>query len=457
MEVNINEEKFIDKFRRVALPIAIQSLIAASLNFVDTLLVGHLGEAQLAAVGFSTQFAFIFWMIIFGFTGGTMTYMAQFFGKNDMVNIRRVTGIAVTVSFLIGLGFFCACFFAPEKVLGIYTNIPEVIEMGIPFIQLISFIYLTWCLSMPLMSALKATQQTVLPMRIGIIVFSTNTILCLLLINGYFGAPKMGIMGAAIATVASRCLELTLYLIVIFGRKNVIMGPVKQFFSWSRGLFLRVIQNAWPTTANEMFWAVGTSMYIAAYGRMGVTEAASVQAGNTIFSLFSLACFAIGDAMLILCGEKLGQGKLQEAFDLGKRILRISVIVGAAAGGLLVATSWIIVKAFRFSELGTYYTTVILIVYGCILFVKIHNGSIVTGALRAGGDTRIAMFYDIGTVWFIGVPLAFTGALLLHLPIYLVVAIVQTEEIVKFFLLRRRFNSKIWVKDLVENIPIQEK
>jgi Na+-driven multidrug efflux pump len=114
MEVNIGEEKFIDKFRRVALPIAIQSLIAASLNFVDTLLVGRLGEAQIAAVGFSTQFAFIFWMILFGFTGGTMTYISQFFGKNDMVNIRRVTGIAVTISFLIGVGFFFVCVFMPE-------------------------------------------------------------------------------------------------------------------------------------------------------------------------------------------------------------------------------------------------------------------------------------------------------------------------------------------------------
>jgi Na+-driven multidrug efflux pump len=302
------------------------------------------------------------------------------------------------------------------------------------------------------MAALKATQQTVIPLKIGIIVFSTNTILCILLINGYFGAPKMGILGAATATVISRCLELALYIIVIFGRKNILAGPVKHFLSWSRDLFVRVIKNSWPTAANEMFWAVGTSMYIAAYGRMGVTEAASVQAGNTIFNLFSLACFAVGDAMLILCGEKLGQGKLKEAFDLGRRILRIAVIIGAVAGGILIGTSWIIVKAFNFSELGTYFTTMILIVYGCTLFVKIHNASIVVGALRAGGDTRAAMFYDIGTVWFIGVPLAFIGALVFRLPVYLVVAVVQLEEIVKFFLLRKRFFSKIWVKDLVEKI-----
>ena len=452
MQTNLNEEKLSKKLVRVALPISLQSLLAASLNFVDTLMVGRLGEAEIAAVGFSVQFTFIFWMVLFGFTGGTITYMAQFFGKGDIVSIRRVTGIAVAVSFITGVAFFCVSFFAPEAVLRIYTNIPEVIEMGIPFVRLIAFIFLTWSVVVPLTAALKATQQTDVPLKISIVVFSLNTLLCILLINGYLGFPRMGIMGAAAATVISRGVELVIYLIVIFGRKNLIAGPIKQFFSWSRELFSRVIANSIPTTANEALWAAGISMYIAAYGRMGITEAASVQAANTIFSLFSLACFAMGDAMLILCGEKLGQGKTEEAFDLGKKILKVAVILGASAGGLLIVLSGSIASLFNFTEQGLYFLDVILVVYGIVLFVKIHNGSIVTGALRSGGDTRAAMFADIGTVWGIGVPLAFIGALALQIPVYWVVALVQTEEVVKFFILRWRFNSKIWVKNLVRDL-----
>ena len=171
-----------------------------------------------------------------------------------------------------------------------------------------------------------------------------------------------------------------------------------------------------------------------------------------IFNLFSLACFAIGDAMLILCGEKLGQGKTNEAFDLARRILKVAVIIGAVAGGLLIVTSSFIVKAFRFTEQGWYFTTIILVIYGMIMLFKIHNASIVTGALRSGGDTRFALFVDIGSVWIIGVPLAFIGALVLQIPVYWVVALVQIEEIVKFFILRRRFFSKIWVRNLVRNL-----
>jgi len=452
MQPRLNEEKLSKILLRVAGPISLQSLIAASLNFVDTLLVGRLGETEIAAVGFSVQFTFIFWMVLFGFTGGTITYMAQFFGKGDLVSIRRVTGIAVTVSFAVGVVFFCVSFFAPAAVLGIYTNIPEVIEMGIPFVRLLAFIFLTWSVVVPLTAALKATQQTQIPLKISIIVFSLNTILCVLLINGYLGAPRLGIMGAATATVVSRLVELVIYLIVIFGRKNIIAGPIKQFFSWSRLLFSRVIANSIPTTANEAFWALGVSMYVAAYGRMGVTEAASVQAANTIFNLFSLACFAVGDAMLILCGEKLGQGKTEEAFSLARRILKVAVSIGLVAGGLLVAASSFIVKAFRFSEQGWHFMTIILVVYGIAMVFKIHNATIITGALRSGGDTRFALFIDIGSVWLIGVPLAFIGALVFQIPVYWVVALVQTEEIAKFFVLRWRFFSKIWVRNLVRNL-----
>ncbi|GHU63749.1 MATE family efflux transporter [Clostridia bacterium] len=446
------EEKLSKKLIRVALPIAAQSLIAASLSLVDNLMVGHLGEEALAAVGLSTQVTFIFWMVLFGFCGGAITYMSQFFGKGDLGSIRRVTGITITICFGIGLVFWAVCFFAPANVMSIFTNIPVVIEMGAPFVRRIAFIFPTWAIVVPLTSALKATQQTSVPLKISIAVFSSNTVLCILLINGYLGFPKMGILGAATATVASRCLELVLYLVVIFGRKNILAGPLREFFTWTKLLFGRVLANSIPTMLNEALWGVGISMYNAAYGRVGVTEFAAVQAGNTIFNIFSLTCFAIGDAMLILCGEKLGRGETEEAFSMAKRILKIALIFGAALGAILIGTSQFVVRLFNFTEQGAHYATLILIVYGITLFVKVHNATVVVGALRSGGDTRAGLFIDLGSVWCIGVPMAFLGVFVFHFPVYWVVALVQLDEIVKFFVMRWRFLSRKWVRDLVKDI-----
>jgi len=317
---------------------------------------------------------------------------------------------------------------------------------------LMAFVFLTWSIVVPLTASLRATQQTDIPLKISIVVFSTNTALCVILINGFLGAPKMGIMGAATATVASRCLELVLYLIVIFARKNAVAGPLRDFFGWTRTLVQRVLANSVPTMANETLWAAGTALYSAAYGRMGVTEFAAVQAGNTIFNIFSLACYAVGDAMLILCGELLGRGEKEKAYVTASRILKIGMLIAGIAGAVLIVTSQFLIKLFNFTDLGAHYAVLILAVYGVMLFIKIHNGAIVVGALRAGGDTRVGLLIDTGTVWFIGVPLAFFGALALDVPIYIVVLMVQMEEVIKFFIMRWRFRSRVWLKDLVEDL-----
>lgn len=436
----------------VALPIAAQNLISASLTLVDTLMVGSLGETELATVGLATQIFFIFWMILFGFTGGTITYMAQFWGKRDMVNIRRVVGIAVTVCFGVGLVFFFGCVIFPEKVLGIFTNIPEVLAMGKNWVRLGAVIFLPWSIVVPLSASLKATQQTSIPLKISIVVFSTNTILGIILIFGFLGAPQMGIMGACTATVVSRILEFLLYIYVVFARKNIVSGPLGEFFSWNKALFRRVIANAIPTTINEAMWGLGTSMYNAAYGRMGVTAFAAIQAGNSIQNIFALACFSIGDAMLILVGEKLGAGELENAKKTAAKILKFATIIGICAGLLLFLSSRFIVRLFDLTGTGVHYAILILIIFSIFMPFKIFNSTIITGVLRAGGDTKFAMLSETAIVWLIGVPIAFIGALYLQLPIYLVVLMVQIEEFTKFFVMTYRYRSLKWLKNLVSNI-----
>ncbi|MDR2458444.1 MAG: MATE family efflux transporter, partial [Clostridiales Family XIII bacterium] len=430
-------------------PISAQGLVSSSLQFVDNLIVGRLGETALATLGLSSQMFFIFYMILYGFTGGTVTYMSQFFGARDIVNVKRVIGITEAIAMSVGILFFIATAFFPRYVLHIFTNISVIHEIGEPFIRLASLIFLTWAIVMPLQAALRATQQTAIPFKISIIVFSTNTFLGIVLVYGFFGFPRCGIMGACYGILISRLLELSLYIIVIFGKKNLIAGKIKEYFSWEKELFKKVISNAIPTTVNELLWGAGFSMYNAAYGRISVTAFAAAQAGTTIMNIIAMACFAIGDATLILVGEKLGEGKKNEAYKMASRILKMTIVVGLIAGGLLALTSKPIISLFDFTPLGESYTFKIMMILSVTLAVKIFNAAIITGVLRAGGDTKFAMFTEAGVVWGIGVPIAFITSLYFHFPIHLAVLCVQLEEITKFFIVFHRFRSRKWVNTLV--------
>ena len=179
--------------------------------------------------------------------------------------------------------------------------------------------------------------------------------------------------------------------------------------------------------------------YNAAYGRMGVTEFAAVQASNTLNTLFILAIFSLGDALLILVGQRIGMGQMDYAFALAKRLLRIGIYVGVVSGGLLILTSQFIIRLFSFTPAGQLYALLIICVYGCFMPLKVYSGLNIVGTLRCGGDTKFAMCAEVGGVWLIGVPLVFLGALYLKFPVYFVVLMAQTEEIVKLILCRWAF------------------
>lgn len=449
---NLNDEKLSRGLIRVALPIAGQSLIGSCLGLVDNLMVGSLGETELASVGLGSQIFFIYWMLVFGFVSGTATYMAQFYGKRDFGNIKHVLGIAVTITFTAGIIFFMACMFIPGQILSIFTNMDAVKELGADYIRIGAPCYLFIALSVPLSASLKTTQQIKLPLIASVTAFLTNTFLNYVFIFGNLGAPRMEVSGAAFSTVISRFVEFSIMFLVVFAGRNKLAGKFREYFFWKKDLFIKVIKNSIPTTINETAWGAGVAMYNAAYGRIGVTAFAAIQASGTIQNIFILACFSLGDAMLILVGERLGKGELEKGYEMAKGILKTGVVVGMIAGLTLAASSGFIVGLFDFTPLGIKYTTIIIMIYSIVLFIKVYNAAIITGALRAGGDTRFAMFAETGCVWLIGVPMAFIGALVLKLPVYYVVLLVQTEEFVKLFITTYRFKSRKWVRNLVKHI-----
>jgi putative MATE family efflux protein len=450
--ITIENKYLYKKLAVIALPIALQSLISSSLNLIDNLMVGSLGETELAAVGIATQLYFIHWMVMFGFTSGASTFMAQFWGAKDIRNIRKTVGFAITVCFSFSLVFFIAAAFFPRHVMMLFTNIPEIIEMGTGYVRMSAVAFLTVSFTVPFTAALRTTQQTKLPLYISIVVFSTNTLLNYAFIFGHFGAPKLGIVGAALATVIARCLEFTLVIIMIFARKNIIAGPFCEFFGWKKEFIVKIVNNAVPTTVNEAMWGLGTAMYAAAYARVGVTEYAAVQCSNVINNLFIMAAFSIGDATLILVGQKLGEGKVEFAYALGKKLLQVGTGIGVIFGVALIACANPLISCFDLTPLGQKYAFYIILVYGSFMWMALFNGICITGILRCGGDTRFAMLSEVLCVWMIGVPMAFLSTMLLHLPIYIAVLLVKTEEIFKFIIMMKRFLTKKWAKNMIHDI-----
>ncbi|MBQ1391035.1 MAG: MATE family efflux transporter [Firmicutes bacterium] len=450
--VTLNKRELNKKLLKIALPISVQGVVSATLTMVDTFMVGMLGETEVAAVGVASQMFMIHFMIAFGLCGGTATFVAQFYGTGDKPNIRKSIGFVITVLMGIGILFFTAVMLYGRQILGFYSHDPAVVDLSYRYIRVCAVAFLMIAIAQPMSMGTKTTQQTRVPMVTSWAVFTINIIVNYVLIFGKFGFPKLGVIGAAIGTVAARACEMSVYLIFVASRRNYFRGSLRSYFGWSREFVMRVIRNAAPTTSNEFLWGLGQTMYVAAFNRIGTTQFAAYEAASAIANIFSFAAFSVGDATLIMVGQKLGEGKKEEAWEISKHLIKVGVIVGAIAGGLIILTARPMSQIFRLTDLGKHYVFWLLVVLGLSNPLSQYNGMQITGNLRGGGDTRFAMIAESSCVWLVAVPMAFLAAVPLHLSIVWAYVLTRMEDVVKFFILTWRWLSKKWLNNVISGL-----
>ena len=446
------DKNFYKKLIGIALPIALQSLISSSLTLLDNLMVSKLGELALTSVGLATQSFSLQWMMIFGFCSGCSTFFTQFWGVRDLKNIRKTVGVALMTCFSVSFVLFLIGLLCPVSVLRLFTNSEEAAVLGAKYLRIASVNFLLISLTQPLATSLRATQQTRIPMYISIAAFVTDALFNYLLIFGKLGFPQLGVAGAAIATVLARVLELTLTVIVIFKGNNIIKGKIREFFDFDRNFVRHIYANAVITTVNETLWCGAIVCQNAAYGHLGVTAYAAVQASTTVMDLFQMACFSVGDASLILIGEQLGQNKIEEGRKISARLLKVGWGLSVFMSTLLIIFNRPIISLFSLSELGVHYANKIIVIRALLFPLQLQNGLLVSGIFRAGGGAKFAAISEILIMWIYTVPAAFVGALVFQLPIYRVVLLVQLESVVKGVILLKYYFSGKWLKNMISGL-----
>ncbi len=451
-ESYLKDKTFYKIMLGIAVPITMQNLISTSLNMVDTIMIGKLGESELAAVGLGNQVFFLFILIAFGINSGSSIYIAQFWGKKDIPSIRKVLGLSLILGGILGLFFTVGAFFFPDFILKIFTEDMEVVALGSKYLKTVSLSYIVTMISFAYGFASRSVGQAKLPMYISAISLGVNTLLNYLLIFGNFGFPMMGVTGAALATVISRTLEMTLLLSVIYKNGEVLAAKLYEMLDLSKPFVKRFLNTTVPVILNEGAWSLGTVMYSVAYGRIGTGAIAAVQIANTIQNIFLVLSKGLANASAVMLGNQLGSNHTKRAIDYAFSFLIIGSAVGLGLGVILYLTAPFALSIFEISEEVYNNTLKIIAVMAIFMFIKIYNAIVVVGIFRSGGDTKFALILELGSVWLIGVPLAFIGAFWWKLPVYWVVALVSLEELVKALVGLPRVISTKWAKNVVDDI-----
>ena len=443
-----NIKDFYKRMLSIALPVVFQSLLANSLSFVDTLMIGQLGEQAIAAVGLANQMFFLISLLFFGITSGSSIFLAQYWGAKNEGNIKKVLGISLTIAFLGSLIFSIASLVIPNSIMHVFTREPTVVGYGSVYLRIVAISYIFSAISQIFSTALRVTGHAKTPLKVAIISLTINAVGNYLLIFGIGPFPELGVAGAAISTAFSRLVEVIVLIIIVYRRHPVLAIKGKNAFQWNKIFLSNIVPTCLPVILNEFFWALGMTVYKIAYSKMGINPIAAVNVTESIGNLFFVAMIGVSNATLIMIGIKIGEGRTDLAKLYAKRFILTALGVGFAAGIFEASFASTFASLFNIGSEVRQMAIYCLYANALLLPIKSMNMSIIVGILRSGGDTRYSMFAEMFGVWAVGVPLAFFGSMVLHLDIWNLYLLLGLEEVTKLFIGLLRIKKGVWINDL---------
>lgn len=448
MKTFFQDKAFFKQALVITLPFAFQNLISASLNMIDTVMIGGIGETEIAAVGLSNQVYFLFHLLLFGVNSGAAIFTAQFWGKRDVKGIRRVLGIALVSGTSVSLLFTLLGLLAPAFILSLFSHDPEVIRLGSDYLRLVSTSYIFTGITFAYAFALRSTGQVTLTVIINLIALCINTCFNYLLIYGHFGFPRLEVKGAAIATVLARFVEVLIIIAVTYGKQLVPAGKLKEMIDIKIDFVRQYFSTTIPVIMNEFLWALGVTMFAVVYARMGTGTIAAINIFATVERISMVVFFGLAQAAAVMIGHRIGAGGEKDALCYAKRFCALGPLLGILIGGGLVLAADSILSVYHVPVEVILIAKNIIMVYALVLPFKIFNLINVVGVLRSGGDTRFSLLLDTMGIWLIAVPLAFLSGLVWKLPPAQVYLLTALEEIFKLVLGVNRLLTGKWINNL---------
>ncbi len=432
----------------ITVPVALQNVVIYGINLVDTIIVGRLGEIPLSAAAIANQLFFIFSVLCFGIVSGANVLIAQYWGKRDVHAIKQVLAIMYRAVTAVSLVFFALALFCPRFVMGLFSPDTAVIAQGVLYLRIVGWSYLPTAIVMGTSLVLRSVGTVNIFLLTSCLSLVLNAVLSSILVFGLWGAPKMGIAGAAVGTVVTRVVELLAAVLFVWRYEDKLYVRLHDLKEVSRPMLRDFVAHAAPVACNELLWASGAAVVMAIIGHIGTDFVAA----NTICAIMnqmaSVFIYGVSSAAGAIIGNTIGAGQYELARQRSWALVLVGVICGLLGGGLIfVSRGWVL----RFYNLSasTYALAMDIAAILAVVTVFIAFSFVsMIGVLRGGGDSRFVLICDVIFLWLVAIPLgAYAGFVLGWAPA-LVYSLLRSDELIKTVAAFFRLAGGKWVKDV---------
>ena len=457
MRKYIGDRAFYRRILAVVLPIMIQSAITSFVSLLDNVMVGQVGTLPMSGVSIVNQLLFVFNLCVFGATSGAGIFTAQFFGNKDHEGIRYTFRYKVAICLLVCVAGICIFLAGGDKLIELYlrgegdpADAAAILNYGREYLAVMLVGLVPFALSNAYAGTLRETGQTLVPMISGVAAVLVNLVMNYILIFGKFGAPALGVVGAAWATVLSRFVELAVVAIWthLHGKEHPFIQGAYRSFAIPGSLLKRIIIKGTPLMLNEALWSMGMATLNQCYSTCGLDVVPAANINSTIYNLAGVGYMAMGNAVGIIMGQMLGAGSGEEDLrDTNRKLIFTSCLTGVVFGGAMAAISGIFPGLYNTTESVRALATAMICISAVMMpFNAYTNACYFT--LRSGGQTLVTFLFDSCFVWVVCVPVAWCLTRFTDLPILPVYIILNGMDLIKSAIGAGLLKKGLWIRNL---------
>ena len=457
----IGNRDFYKMVLMIAVPIMIQNGITNFVSLLDNIMIGQVGTEQMSGVAIVNQLIFVYNLCIFGGVSGAGIFTAQYFGQGNHEGVRQTMRfklwmviVLTSLTVMLFLGCGTNLISAYLKGDGSAESIAATLFHGERYLRIMLVGLPAFAAVQIYSSTLRECGQTMLPMKAGLAAVVVNLLFNYILIYGKFGAPALGVSGAAIATVLSRYVEMLITVLGVHRKSRGERAPysfVTGLYSTlkvPRDLTMKIVRKGSPLLFNETLWAAGMAMLTQCYSIRGLNVVAGLNVSNTINNVFNIVFIALGDSVAIIVGQLLGAGKMKEARDTDNKLIAFSVMCCTCVALVMFVMAPLFPRLYKINDearvLAKYFIMVTAFFMPQNAFLHATYFT-----LRSGGKTIITFLFDSVFIWCVSVVIAFVLSRFTGLPVIAVYAMVQLGDIIKCIIGFILVKKGVWLQNIV--------
>ena len=425
------DEGLYRRFLSLAVVLVLQNVVTLSVNLADNMMLGAYSETALAGVAAVNQIQFVYQQLLHALGDGVVIVGSQYWGKNQTVPMKRLASAAMRFGLVLSIALFAVVSLIPYRVMGIFTRDSGIIAEGARYLNIIRFTYLFVAVTQILLATLRSVETVKIAFKLSVLTLFVNCGINYVLINGHFGAPEMGVKGAAIGTLAARILECIVLLLYISKRERKLNLKWRDYLAWDRILTGDYLKVTIPMLTVQGLWGVNTALQTVILGHMTANAIAANSVASTLFLMVKSMAVGSAAATSVMIGKAVGSGDCDRAVSYARSLQRIFVLIGIVSGTLLFFIRIPVLSLYDLSAETREMANTFLIILSVVCVGMSYQMPTNNGIIRGGGNPMFVVKMDLISIWLIVIPVSLFMAFVVKASPVVVVCCLNADQIFK--------------------------